>query len=355
MFPILTSVIGVLLFCTQSLAIVEFVSPPLPEWEAETLATMDWVNSQLPQSWPKPDNFKIALAEDGDPRYYPLFRYKGSDGILKKVHQLLVLGDRSKAKLIHEYAHLIMDTYLRENSGPWQYYLVWNEIDFNDIDESIDSYTKLIANLKKAYQEYLIQKQNGDDSEFLDKALFNTSNSISKYETLLEKLQKAKKIQDQSSVSLNQMNSFEALEGMNELFADTLAAVLLKNWSIMKESTLLDLANTDLADKLVLPDAKSKEEAIAMYVEHRDFQQNLTLENYPYQLWESHSPYTRYAPVRSLIRSLVEKKAYTKKKILSQTLKAIQFVYEKELVPFPENLNRSLLEKNKALASALHR
>ena len=342
------SVLGFLLLTFISpwaFAEITFISVKDEAWKQKTLSQMAWVNSQLPKDWKRPETFSVAYVEKGQPSYYPIFRYTDSDGVVQIVEKLLVVNDDSLAKLVHEYAHLVQDVHMRNVSPPWQYYLTWNKISFTSVDDSAADYEKQIASLKEMKLEYQAKKEAGDEDPFVDKIINNLTNSIERYGNLLEELKKAQQLQAKSKYAFDSFNSMQVLMPEYELFADSMAVLLLDNWSAMKEETLKDVSNLNI----VLPPGDTEEESIQLLLEHRDFRVGLSIETYDFKEWESDGPYTQHAPLRSKIRSLKENEGLSNTKVLEVLGNAVLSFYEKELIPQPELVKQSLYEKNKTL------
>ncbi len=338
-------------FQSQLFANVDFISVKDEAWRAETLETMEWVNSQLPSDWSLPKDFQVAYVPGTDPRYYPLFRYKKADGTMESVEKVLVVGSENKAIFIHEYAHLIFDQWLRDTSAPWQYFIVWQSENYADLATQLKSYEKLIPNLEKIHQESLDKQAAGDESEMLQKMIENTSRSANLYKIKVEKIKDALQLSENSPHPLNSLNSFQALQSYNELFADTLAAVILEDWQIMKQATEEQLAAPD-APEIILPPATSEERSTEIYLTYRDFLPGLNVESYAFKDWESDSAYWQFAPVRSEIRALHEEEKLHPSQTIRALGVAIRSVYEKLLIPEPTLIEASLEKKNLDLINA---
>ncbi len=346
--------LSVILFSLPLLAEVEFVSPENPQWESETLQLMEDVNNMLPADWKRPQDFKVALVPNGEPSYYPLFRYQTQTGQNESVDKLLVVSDSSPEKFVHEYAHLVFDVLLRNRSNPWRYHLAWQKVSYNDISESLSQYKKHIESLQKTNEEFVQKKEQGDNSEMVANIIRNTARSVEKYKDLVVILKKAQEIELNSDYPLDQFNAFEALEAANELFADLVASLYFENWQAMKDSTLKDIAETDLEDRLLLPPLESREEALEAYLNHRSFQQGLLLSEYDFKEWEARGPYMQFAPVRSYLRDLLDSGLLeTRPELINLLAQSIMKVYHEDWLKEPSLVESPLFDKNQLLIETM--
>lgn len=330
----------ILLFTLFAQAEIKFHQVKSEEWKQEVTEIVEKVENLLPESWPEIGLVNIVYIESSDPAYRPLYRYTTPEGDLEIIEKLLVLNDSDPRVIAHEYAHFLLDDYMRQTSKAWKHYFIWAEVAKNDISESLEDYKKTIESLKSTLAEF-----EADPNNKLD--LTRIKNSIKKYEILIEKLKVAKAIEEEYSFSLYDLDSFNALSAYYELHADTLAVLALENWDAMREVTISQLSDPE--NYIQLPDAGSKEESTEALLNSRSFLKNVDIENYNYQEWEAKHIYTQFTPARSFMRNYVENKTVNSQELVGKLSNAILEVYEEVLLPNPENTKRNLKVKNQEL------
>ncbi len=354
-----------LLFFTNVFAEVTFHFPDTDEGEVCVKQTQTWiedVNKKLPENWIPDDDFHILYSgpgEYGQAKYYPVYHYSTTIEATQKV--IVFGGICQKALFLHAYSHLVLDNLMRKESSPWEYFIVWYEIRFYDIDETITEDTEGLTSLRRMYQERIQAVESADTEE--EKA-FHTGvangmrNSISFYEGRIGRLTRAQQIQAQTPVPLNVFNSYEALNSFYKLFADTVIVLVSGDWSAVKKATLsswdhMKANGFQLNEVLLLPETGG-EEPLSAILRHSDFVSGLSVENYAYAPWEESNTNFHFAPMRSWIRDSMKKnKDLTATNMIQALGLSIIDVYEGELIPNPENLERPLLEQNRSLREAL--
>ena len=324
---------------------------------------IDEVNKMLPEKW-IPSSFHVQYTgpeKYSRATYFSVLHY---NNLTKTIEQIIIFtGLCEKASFIHEYGHLILDDLMRKVSPSWQYFVTWNLVHFQDIDQAKIDYLKIVESLEKIYLDLIesnrLKSLKKNDELYQDETISHIRTAISKYNQILDKLNYAQQIQSQSSFPLNQFNSAKVLDPFEELFADTVTVLVLEDWSATKQATILiwehmETNGISLEKALILPKLTNKEEALLAILRHRDFVSGLSIEQYPYAEWEEINPYFQFAPIRSWIRNTMEsKEALTATDMIQALGLAIIDIYERELIPNPKNLERPLLEKNQSLRHSL--
>ena len=314
------------------------------------------VNNSLPAEWIPSDFIVLGSSIQHQYTYRTVFT-DINENIWEKI--IRVGSTCEKAHFIHEYGHLVLDDFMRKNSPPWQYNIIWTIVSFEDIDTAKESYLELLEKLRTARREYQEERLNSSETasdaylaklnEIID---VNLPMKIKQYEDMVSKLSQAQEIQSKSPVALNQFMHFSALLAFHELFAETLAVTVLADWSIMKKVSMPFLESENF---VVLPEVPGgdRDKAVSSYLLCRDFSQK-NFPNYSFHGWEETIEYCHFIPLRSFIRGFMEEKPFINPGDMLQALGlAIIDVYENELIPEPKNLNRSLEEKNKSLLQKL--
>lgn len=326
---------------------VTFHNAKSEAWKQEVSATIEKVNQMLPSDWPRPENYHIVYSVGADDSYYPIFR-GGAQKNQPPVHKLLVLGSKSTpATFVHEYGHLVMDVLLREKAPEWRYALTWQLVNFGDVEKSLKDYVDLLKRVKTINQEYVEKAKTKELNDMEKSVLTNSGKTITQTKELIIKLQEAITIQMAYDYPLTEFVSIKALAGMLELFSDTLAVAYFDSWTLMRDN-LVETITIDQVRPFLNPNVP-EEEALEMYVNGRNFPENLTLENYVYEPWMETNPYFRFGPTRSYLRYLQDQVGTTDQDLIGALGQGIINVYQKQLMPNPENNDRPLPEKNQAL------
>ena len=333
---------------------------------------MDEVNKELPSHW-VPTEFIVAHSEAiEDDSYKPILHTNNFD-TFEVFEKIIVLAKGcSQTHFIHEYGHLVLDHLMRTTSPSWQYFITW-ALFTRDLDEEQARLLNEIEVMEETRAEYkirILERSKSTDksdeepenlAKFLKEAVKNLTKKLKENRDGLDRIDRAKKgLGNKDSGSLEQFKevnqkSHTALESFSELFSDSLAAIMMNDWSVVKKAFTSDLeASKTLYSSHFSDLFVSSEEADSAYISCRDFRSGLSIESYSYAPWESASLYCEFTPVRSLIRNYMENNPTLTPKDMIQALGlAIIDVYENELMPYPENINRSLSEKNQSLSQSL--
>ena len=355
-----------LLFSTNAFSEVTFHFPNTDEGEVCARQTQTWieeVNKILPENWIPDDDFHILYSGPenyGQAKYFPVYHYMHTIEVTQKM--IVFGGICQKALFVHAYSHLVLDNLMRKKSSPWEYFIVWNEIRLDDINETITKDTEKLASFIKMHREHVTKSEESGiaekDRAFHVGAAYIMENSVSFYEQRLVRFARAQQIQAQSPVPLNVFNSYKDLSSFYKLFADTVIVLVFGDWSAVKKATLdwehMKANGLEPNEVLLLPKTGGTEEPLSAIQRHGDFVSGLSVENYAYASWEESNTHFHFAPIRSWIRDRKEgDKSLTATNMIQALGLAIIDVYEKELIPNPENLERPLLEKNQSLREAL--
>ncbi len=332
---------------------VHFLKVKNQKWQQDTLATMDWVNSKLPQSWPRPKDFNIAYVEGSTPSYYPQYRYKDASGKMQAIPRLLVVGNTEPAILVHEYAHVIFDEMLRQKSIPWQYSIIWQKHKYVNLEERLTFMEEEIPKLQQMRAKFLAKKAAGDISPIVASAVKNTTRTITEYAEARFEIMQALKLQKDYGLPLDGIRSFSALQAYNELFADTLACLVFEDWQIIKKAIANEARNPALLKRLRLPPLDDPETAMQSYLSYRDFTTLWSLQDYGFEDWEHGNPYWQFAPTRTFIRQSVETGQVSPTGMIKGLGLAILDIYENQLLAEPHLVEQGLFEKNLSLQQAL--
>ena len=354
-----------LLFPTNVFAGVNFQFPDTDEGKScqeQTRAWIEEVNKKLPKDW-IPDNFYIIYSgpgEYGQAKYLPVLHYLQTIEVTQKV--IAFEGLCQKALFVQSYSHLVLDNLMRKQSLYWEYFIVWYEVRFEDIDETVTEDNEALVSLKRMHQERIQGRESAktDEEKITHIDIANRLvHSISFYEGRIGRLARAQEIQAQSEAPLDAFNHHGALRSYSKLFADTIIALVSGDWSAVKKATLsnwdhMKANGLKLEEALIFPKTGGTEDPMSALLRHSDFVSDLFVENYAYAPWEANNTNFHFAPMRSWIRDRMEgDETMTATSMIQALGLAIIDVYEKELIPNPENLERPLLEKNRSLREAL--
>ncbi len=359
------------------------------------LAWVDEVHKQLPGHLIPTDFFLNFNGTTEDSIYRTIHRRPTE--VLEKI--VFIANSCRKSGFIHEYSHLVLDHLMRRASPAWRHSITWDI--FNPvskpktIDEIRSEYIKQIRILKEIHDEHrqkvekicsvnpyrqqsmsphsdtkntcgtVPDKGSNLDAAHLEKmALHQTGKTIKTYEGFLDRLNEAQKIDDENPFDLHEFNLYfqksnfrllDFISPFHELFADTSAVLILNDWSIMKEATAFDINKSHLKSKNCHQPGLNEKDALSNYLNYRDFRKGLSVETYPYRAWEKESSYCQFAPIRSLIRDIMDNNPDISPGDMIEALgMAIIHVFENEFVPSPENIQEwPSIDKNRTLAEGL--
>ena len=134
---------------------------------------------------------------------------------IEVTQKMIVFGGIcQKALFVHAYSHLVLDNLMRKKSSPWEYFIVWNEIRLDDINETITKDTEKLASFIKMHREHVTKSEESGiaekDRAFHVGAAYIMENSVSFYEQRLVRFARTQQIQTQSPVPLNVFNSYSS-------------------------------------------------------------------------------------------------------------------------------------------------
>lgn len=337
----------ILFFSLTSFAKISFNHSPSTEWETLVRDITQKIHNLLPEDWPEIGHCQIYFIENGNPSYKPVFRYQNQDMDILFAQKVLVLNSSDPEVIAHEYSHFLLDDYMRKMSPAWKHFFIWVKYQ-NDIHETILITKKSLSSLQNTLLEF-----ENDPTNTLN--LDRLRNSIKKYKANLIELNEALEIERKYDFSLYALSSFKAMAPYYELHADSLAAIALENWQAMKNITIKNINDPELSKQLVLPKIEPKESAIKAFIEARNFLDNLDPNTYSYQPWEATGNYSQFAPFRSYLKRSIENDYSTnKQEFIKKFTESIVTIYEKTLLPYPENVNRTLKEKNLELIELMN-
>lgn len=343
---------------------------------------MDEANGKLPEDW-IPEDFIVVFSEDGDHFFYNMvFHYEDESGSRQVADKVIrIAGGCEKPYFLHEYGHVVLDEFMRRESPPWRYYVTRASNSFFDVEETRERLIARIEALEKVNGEHKERLQKDEDGksvlDLLERTIRQTEGSIDTYHARIARFDEAIKVQDQIPVLLDWFQYTEVVSPIDnrdifyfpsdglqfkkivspylELFADAFVVLIMGDWSVLKNSIESDFKNKKMPD-VVLPNMDNRREALQAHLDHRDFRRNLSLENYPYAPWEAESPYYQFAPIRSMVRGVMEDNpGLAPGDMINALGLTIIDIYENELIPHPERLERSLLEKNRSFARNLRK
>ncbi len=364
------------------------------------LTWMSEVNKKL-SSHLIPTDFIVNYNGEIEIDFYRFIHIRSTE-VLEKI--VFIANECKEPHFIHEYGHIVLDHLMRMASPAWRYSITWSvfnpaSVEPKTIDEIKSEYIEQIRILKKInnkhrekIQETCLNKfserqqnmsPNSDTKNICGKAphednnlevspftvLHQTGETIEKYEKFVDRLNEAQKIDNENPLDLHEFNLYfrkpnfslrlnDPILPFHELFSDTLAVLILNDWSIIQEVTALDMKNkSHLKPNICHQPGLRKQEALLNYLNYRDFRKNLSVETYPYGAWEEENPYCQFAPIRSLIRDIMSHNPDLPPGDMIEALgMAIIYIFENEFVPSPENIQEwPSIDKNRALADGLIR
>ena len=364
---LLTGVI--LLFVSNSVfARINFHFPDTTEgWtcKQKIVEWMDEVDEKLPDGW-TPTDFhvfyqNIGSLHGGIYRLVDTYSDNG-DFSMESLEQKIILTRCEKPFFIHEYGHAVIAGLMMRESPSYKYSLIWESVDLKDIDQAKAEFVERIKNSR----EQLERLESVNPSESQGEAdIAKIKESLSKDEIMVKRLTLAQELQARSSFPLNRFDSDIALDAFIELFADTLTVLIIEDWSAVKKSLIplveeLKVRYPNLLDTLspVKLSHGERTRFFSVVLDCRDFISGLPIENASHENeWVKEDPYCQFTSMRSWIRDTMEG---NRALVPADMIQALGFgiidVYEKELIPDPNNLERSLPEKNQSLqrATAYH-
>ena len=305
---LLTGVVLFLFVSKSVFARITFHFPNTNEgWtcKQKIVGWMNEVDEKLPGGW-IPANFHVFYQNTGSLRggRYKLIgdAYSDEGGFsTESFEHQIILTRCEKSFFIHEYGHVVINDLMLRESPSYRDYLIWT------------SGLKNVDKTKAGFVERI--RDSGERFEQLE------------------------------------LVSDTALSPLTELFADTLAVLIMGDWLAIRKS-LIPLFE-ELRTRY--PDFSEEDTNFLLAtLDHRDFISGLPIENASYKNeLVKEDPYCQFTPMRSWIRDTMEGNGSLVPVDMIQALGfGIINVYEKELIPDPDNLGWSLSEKNRSLQKA---
>ena len=248
------------------------------------------------------------------------------------VKKVLSLGDFNPEMITHELGHVFLDSYLREKSLGWTYFLAMVLAGAKDIPSAIKSNEKALSSFNAAKKEF---KQKG-------LPIKNILSSINVTEYKLKLLYKVAPYESLYERSFPQANYNSILAPYHELFADCLSVLVAGDWNVMVPAVKELVDEYDIS--LSLPEGMSLE----LYLPYRGFTMVLDKKNYKYSKIEEQNNYTQFPVFRSFFRETYESDLYEPKFMLEALGEAIVLEFE-SLVQQPIWNPLTLKEKNARL------
>lgn len=304
------------------------------------------ITESLPRDLQSPTEFNMVYAKNAE--YRPVYHQRRADSSIVEYEKVLFAGAGSEMIPItaHEFGHLILDEYLRQNSEFWQYYIIGIlEADTN-LNKAAQETRDHLRIVQKSLVEYKAKFPRRDDLHR------QVEKSINQYKKRLHRLELALDYQEKFGDLDTKKDSIEFLQPYFELFADYLAAIYTQDWQVMAQATehlyFEALHGATNAFYVVLPDSTT----IEQFSLHRGFQFDFDTDSYNFKDWEKESVYTQFLPTRAFLAENTD--IDSKSGLLLELAQAILQIYEREVPKQNESLF-NLKEKNSDLIAVIQR
>ncbi len=217
--------------------------------------------------------------------------------------ELLLLDEAYiPVELFHEYAHALLDIYLKQQVAAVGYFELRRRIRGKPVSEKIALLKEELADDRQYLEEL---KQKG-----YQKMATNLARAIVSSNQLLDELRIATPLDHRLAAMYPRYTGhthapslYRVLAPYHELFADTLAALLTNQWDSIYMAQINLAHHRDYELKI-----SNKHPAMnnQNYLRYRAFRTDIDLDSYEFSPEEAHSSYTQFAPTRAYIRKLAE-------------------------------------------------